>query len=53
MALLAGAVAYAARLDERGRVPTVLADPRVRVGLAGAWLAAWGARLVVEVRRRA
>lgn len=52
MALLAGAVAYAVRLDERGRVPGVLADPRVRAGLASGWLAVWGARVVAEARRR-
>ena len=53
MALLAGAVAYAARIDERGRVASVLADPRVRAGLAGGWLAVWAARLVAETRHRA
>ena len=52
MALLAGTVAYAARVDERGRVAAVLADPLVRTGLAGAWLAVWGARLVTEARHR-
>mgnify|MGYP001125114515 CR=1 FL=1 len=53
MVLLAGAVAYAARLDERGRAPAVLADPRVRAGLAGGWLAVWVARLVAESHRSA